>query len=156
MFQAGRTDRKEFVRKRLKMNPHASTSNKEKRRTKNFMMMRHSQNVRTKGKRSFREKQVTGLFKKNKTMNYQIRLNSICMKYEEECFVFFMSNQSCFLCFSACSTRCASKKEEALQVGDVERKPAITWPLNLTFDHVNYLLLWSINIVSKYCIIFSG
>uniref|UniRef100_A0A3P8WR27 Protein SDA1 n=1 Tax=Cynoglossus semilaevis TaxID=244447 RepID=A0A3P8WR27_CYNSE len=67
---AGRTDRKEFVRKRLKMNPHASTSNKEKRRTKNFMMMRHSQNVRTKGKRSFREKQVTGLFKKNKTMNY--------------------------------------------------------------------------------------
>ncbi|KAG7499171.1 SDA1-like [Solea senegalensis] len=55
---AGRTDRKEFVKKHTKLNPHASTSNKEKRRTKNFMMMRHSRNVRTKGKRSFREKQL--------------------------------------------------------------------------------------------------
>uniref|UniRef100_A0AAY4EHM8 Protein SDA1 n=1 Tax=Denticeps clupeoides TaxID=299321 RepID=A0AAY4EHM8_9TELE len=58
---AGRTDRKEFVKKRSKLNPFASTSNKEKKRKKNFMMMRHSQNVRTKGKRSFREKQVAGL-----------------------------------------------------------------------------------------------
>lgn len=57
--QAGRTDRKEFVRKKSKLNPFASTSNKEKKRKKNFMMMRHSQNVRTKGKRSFREKQVS-------------------------------------------------------------------------------------------------
>ncbi|XP_056259506.1 protein SDA1 homolog [Seriola aureovittata] len=66
---AGRTDRKDFVRKRTKLNPHASTSNKEKRRTKNFMMMRHSQNVRTKGKRSFREKQLAlrdALLKKRK------------------------------------------------------------------------------------------
>ncbi|XP_059214708.1 protein SDA1 homolog [Centropristis striata] len=55
---AGRTDRKDFVKKRTKLNPHASTSNREKRKTKNFMMMRHSQNVRTKGKRSFREKQL--------------------------------------------------------------------------------------------------
>lgn len=66
---AGRTDRKEFVKKRTRLNPHASTSNKEKRRTKNFMMMRYSQNVRTKGKRSFREKQVAlreALLKKRK------------------------------------------------------------------------------------------
>ncbi|XP_071321637.1 protein SDA1 homolog [Trachinotus anak] len=66
---AGRTDRKEFIKKRTKLNPHASTSNKEKRRTKNFMMMRHSQNVRTKGKRSFREKQLAlrdALLKKRK------------------------------------------------------------------------------------------
>lgn len=55
---AGRTDKKEFIRKRTKLNPHASTSNKEKKRKKNFMMMRYSQNVRTKGKRSFREKQI--------------------------------------------------------------------------------------------------
>ncbi|XP_031173679.1 protein SDA1 homolog [Sander lucioperca] len=55
---AGRTDRKDFVRKRTKLNPHAGTTNKDKRKTKNFMMMRHSQNVRTKGKRSFREKQI--------------------------------------------------------------------------------------------------
>ncbi|XP_061782857.1 protein SDA1 homolog [Nerophis lumbriciformis] len=66
---AGRTDRKEFVRKKTKLNPHASTTNKEKRRTKNFMMMRHSQSVRTKGKRSFREKQIAlrdALLKKKK------------------------------------------------------------------------------------------
>ncbi|XP_078812472.1 protein SDA1 homolog [Oryzias latipes] len=55
---AGRTDRKDFVKKHSKLNPHASTSNKEKKKHKNFMMMRHSQNVRTKGKRSFREKQI--------------------------------------------------------------------------------------------------
>uniref|UniRef100_A0AAY4EIF0 Protein SDA1 n=1 Tax=Denticeps clupeoides TaxID=299321 RepID=A0AAY4EIF0_9TELE len=66
---AGRTDRKEFVKKRSKLNPFASTSNKEKKRKKNFMMMRHSQNVRTKGKRSFREKQMAlrdALLKKRK------------------------------------------------------------------------------------------
>uniref|UniRef100_A0A1A8EUA1 Protein SDA1 n=1 Tax=Nothobranchius korthausae TaxID=1143690 RepID=A0A1A8EUA1_9TELE len=66
---AGRSDRKEFVRKRIKLNPHASSSNKEKRRKKNFMMMKHSQNVRTKGKRSFREKQLAlqaALLKKRK------------------------------------------------------------------------------------------
>ncbi|XP_044000016.1 protein SDA1 homolog [Gambusia affinis] len=66
---AGRTDRKEFMKKRTKLNPHASTSNKEKRRKKNFMMMRHSQSVRTKGKRSFREKQLAlqaALLKKKK------------------------------------------------------------------------------------------
>uniref|UniRef100_A0A1A8QRB6 Protein SDA1 n=1 Tax=Nothobranchius rachovii TaxID=451742 RepID=A0A1A8QRB6_9TELE len=66
---AGRSDRKEFVRKRTKLNPHASSSNKEKRRKKNFMMMKHSQNVRTKGKRSFREKQLAlqaALLKKKK------------------------------------------------------------------------------------------
>lgn len=56
--QAGRTDRKEFVRKRNKLNPYASTSNREKRKKKNFMMMKQSQNIRTKSKRSFREKQV--------------------------------------------------------------------------------------------------
>ncbi|KAL2099698.1 hypothetical protein ACEWY4_004092 [Coilia grayii] len=66
---AGRTDRKEFVRKKTKLNPFASTSNKEKKRNKNFMMMRHSQNVRTKGKRSFRDKQIAlrdALLKKRK------------------------------------------------------------------------------------------
>uniref|UniRef100_A0A8C8DQH2 Protein SDA1 n=1 Tax=Oryzias sinensis TaxID=183150 RepID=A0A8C8DQH2_9TELE len=66
---AGRTDRKDFVKKHSKLNPHASTSNKEKKKHKNFMMMRHSQNVRTKGKRSFREKQIAlreALLKKRK------------------------------------------------------------------------------------------
>uniref|UniRef100_A0A6I8QPY4 Protein SDA1 n=1 Tax=Xenopus tropicalis TaxID=8364 RepID=A0A6I8QPY4_XENTR len=56
---AGRTDRKEFVRKKSKMNPHASSTNKEKKKNKNFMMMRYSQNIRSKNKRSFRDKQVS-------------------------------------------------------------------------------------------------
>nr|XP_060635364.1 protein SDA1 homolog [Anolis sagrei ordinatus] len=55
---AGRTDRKDFVKKKAKLNPFASTTNKEKKKQKNFMMMRYSHNVRTKNKRSFREKQV--------------------------------------------------------------------------------------------------
>lgn len=66
---AGRTDRKEFVKKKNKLNPYASTSNKEKRKTKNFMMMKQSHSVRTKGKRSFREKQMAlrdALLKKRK------------------------------------------------------------------------------------------
>ncbi|XP_012672364.1 protein SDA1 homolog [Clupea harengus] len=66
---AGRTEKKDFLKKRTKLNPFASTSNKEKKRSKNFMMMRHSQNVRTKGKRSFRDKQIAlrdSLLKKRK------------------------------------------------------------------------------------------
>ncbi|XP_073680803.1 protein SDA1 homolog [Garra rufa] len=66
---AGRTDRKDYVKKRSKLNPFASTSNKEKKRKKNFIMMKHSQNVRTKSKRSFRDKQIAlrdALLKKRK------------------------------------------------------------------------------------------
>ncbi|KAM6440964.1 protein SDA1 homolog [Liasis olivaceus] len=55
---AGKTDRREFVRKKSKLNPFASSTNKEKKKQKNFMMMRYSHHVRTKNKRSFREKQV--------------------------------------------------------------------------------------------------
>ncbi|XP_015675645.1 protein SDA1 homolog [Protobothrops mucrosquamatus] len=56
--KAGKTDRKEFVKRRTKLNPFASSTNKEKKKQKNFMMMRYSHNVRTKNKRSFREKQL--------------------------------------------------------------------------------------------------
>uniref|UniRef100_G3U9H8 Protein SDA1 n=1 Tax=Loxodonta africana TaxID=9785 RepID=G3U9H8_LOXAF len=55
---AGKTDRKEFMRMKTKMNPFSSFSNKEKKKQKNFMMMRYSQNVRSKNKRSFTSKQV--------------------------------------------------------------------------------------------------
>ncbi|XP_019389799.1 PREDICTED: protein SDA1 homolog [Crocodylus porosus] len=68
---AGRTNRKEFVKKKTKMNPFASSTNKEKKKKKNFMMMRYSQNVRTKNKRSFREKQLAlrdALLKKRKRL----------------------------------------------------------------------------------------
>ncbi|CAJ0940919.1 unnamed protein product [Ranitomeya imitator] len=69
---AGKTDRKEFVKKKMRMNPHASTTNKEKKRNKNYMMMRYSQNIRTKNKRSFRDKQIAlreSLLKKRKRLN---------------------------------------------------------------------------------------
>ncbi|XP_068948112.1 protein SDA1 homolog [Petaurus breviceps papuanus] len=68
---AGRTDRKEFVKKKTKLNPFASSTNKEKKKQKNFMMMRHSRNVRSKTKRSFREKQLAlrdALLKKRKNL----------------------------------------------------------------------------------------
>ncbi|XP_072352405.1 protein SDA1 homolog [Scyliorhinus torazame] len=55
---AGRSDRSEFVKKRNKLNPYASTTNQDKKKNKNFMMVRYSRNVRSKGKRSFREKQI--------------------------------------------------------------------------------------------------
>uniref|UniRef100_UPI00398F6D38 protein SDA1 homolog n=1 Tax=Pristiophorus japonicus TaxID=55135 RepID=UPI00398F6D38 len=55
---AGRSERNEFVRKRTKLNPYASTTNQDKKKKKNFMMMRYSRNVRSKGKRSFRDKQI--------------------------------------------------------------------------------------------------
>ncbi|CAI5784818.1 protein SDA1 homolog [Podarcis lilfordi] len=55
---AGKTGRKEFVKKKSKLNPFASSTNKEKKKQKNFMMMRYSNNVRSKNKRSFREKQL--------------------------------------------------------------------------------------------------
>uniref|UniRef100_A0A8C5CD46 Protein SDA1 n=1 Tax=Gadus morhua TaxID=8049 RepID=A0A8C5CD46_GADMO len=67
--KAGRSERKDFAKKHSKLNPFASTSNKEKKRNKNFMMMRHSENVRTKSKRSFRDKQIAlrdALIKKKK------------------------------------------------------------------------------------------
>uniref|UniRef100_A0A2K5RUX0 Protein SDA1 n=1 Tax=Cebus imitator TaxID=2715852 RepID=A0A2K5RUX0_CEBIM len=68
---AGKTDRKEFVRKKTKVNPFSSSTNKEKKKQKNFMMMRYSQNVRSKNKRSFREKQLAlrdALLKKRRRM----------------------------------------------------------------------------------------
>lgn len=46
------------MKKKTRINPFASSSNKEKQKHKNFMMMRYSHSVRTKNKRSFREKQV--------------------------------------------------------------------------------------------------
>ncbi|VDN36918.1 unnamed protein product [Dibothriocephalus latus] len=39
-----------------RMNPHASTTNREKRKKKTFQMIKHK--VRRKAKRSFREKQT--------------------------------------------------------------------------------------------------
>ncbi|XP_067846427.1 protein SDA1 homolog [Heptranchias perlo] len=55
---AGRSERNEFVKKRNKLNPFASTTNQDKKKKKNFMMMRYSRGVRAKSKRSFRDKQI--------------------------------------------------------------------------------------------------
>uniref|UniRef100_A0A8D2NT30 Protein SDA1 n=1 Tax=Zosterops lateralis melanops TaxID=1220523 RepID=A0A8D2NT30_ZOSLA len=70
--KAGKTDRKEFVKKKTRINPFASSSNKEKQKNKNFMMMRYSHSVRTKNKRSFRDKQVnlSQMFLRNRCKCY--------------------------------------------------------------------------------------
>ena len=57
-FQAGREGREKYGRKQQRMNPHASTTNKEKRKNKPFMMMKQKHGIKHKQKRSFREKQV--------------------------------------------------------------------------------------------------
>ncbi|OQV13785.1 Protein SDA1-like protein [Hypsibius exemplaris] len=55
--RVAREDRGAFGKPKPKMNPHASTTNKQKARGKNFMMIR--QKVRGKQKRSFRDKQIS-------------------------------------------------------------------------------------------------
>lgn len=62
----------------LKSNPSVSARFQEKRRNKNFMMMRHNRDVRGKTKRSFRDKQVVSLVcactvLKNKLVNARER-----------------------------------------------------------------------------------
>ncbi|XP_067041403.1 protein SDA1 homolog [Acropora muricata] len=58
---AGREGREKFSSKKARnkrFSEFASTTNKEKKKNKNFMMMRQNRNVRGKPKRSFREKQI--------------------------------------------------------------------------------------------------
>lgn len=67
---AGRDEREKFGRSRPKMNPNASKTNKEKKRNKNYMMVKHKLNKKQ-NKRSFRDKQVAlrdALLKKQRTM----------------------------------------------------------------------------------------
>ena len=52
---AGREDREKFGSRKQKQNENASTTNKEKARKKNFMMLKHK--LKKKAKRSFVEKQ---------------------------------------------------------------------------------------------------
>lgn len=59
-FQAGREDRPKYAHGPQKMNPHASTTNKEKARGKAYTMVKHKVMNRKK-KRSFRDKQVCQL-----------------------------------------------------------------------------------------------
>ncbi|CAH1267241.1 SDAD1 [Branchiostoma lanceolatum] len=55
--QAGREGREKFGSKKKK-NQRSSTTNKEKQKNKAFMMMKQKKQVRGKGKRSFRDKQI--------------------------------------------------------------------------------------------------
>uniref|UniRef100_K1RH89 Protein SDA1 n=1 Tax=Magallana gigas TaxID=29159 RepID=K1RH89_MAGGI len=57
---AGREGREKFGKNHEKMNPHASSTNKDKRRNKAFMMIKHKVQ-RKKIKRSFRDKQEYNL-----------------------------------------------------------------------------------------------
>jgi len=54
---AGREDREKFGQRKGKMSEHASTTNKDKAKKKNFMMMKHK--LRRKVKKSFVDKQRT-------------------------------------------------------------------------------------------------
>lgn len=63
----GRVDREKFGYRDNRQNENCSKTNREKRKTKNFGMMRHK--ARSKVKRSFKEKQVamrTHLLKKKR------------------------------------------------------------------------------------------
>ncbi|KAK7097160.1 protein SDA1 homolog [Littorina saxatilis] len=55
---AGREGRGSYTYGHQKMNPHASTTNKEKKKTKAFMMIKHNPRLKDKKKRSFRDKQI--------------------------------------------------------------------------------------------------
>jgi len=55
-IKGGREEGKKFGGRRSKLDPHASTSNKQKSKKKNFSMMKHK--IKAKGKKSFREKQM--------------------------------------------------------------------------------------------------
>ena len=56
--QKGREDRPKYGGKKdFRQNPHASTTDKEKQKGKNFMMVKHKINKKKQG-RSFRDKQV--------------------------------------------------------------------------------------------------
>ncbi|XP_022100354.1 protein SDA1 homolog isoform X2 [Acanthaster planci] len=55
---AGREGRNKYGSKKGRMNPNASTTNKEKLRKKPFMMVKQKHGFKTKTKRSFRDKQI--------------------------------------------------------------------------------------------------
>ncbi|XP_076447026.1 protein SDA1 homolog [Babylonia areolata] len=55
---AGREGRGKFSVGQQRMNPHASTTNKEKKKNKAFMMIKHNVRIKEKKKRSFRDKQI--------------------------------------------------------------------------------------------------
>lgn len=54
--KAGQTDREKFGYKDGRMNIHCSKTNREKRKTKNYQMIKHK--MQRKGKRSFKDKQI--------------------------------------------------------------------------------------------------
>lgn len=58
-MQEGRMDREKPTRKPKRQNPFASTTNREKTKSKNFMMLK--QKAKGKAKRSFKDKQVNCL-----------------------------------------------------------------------------------------------
>lgn len=54
--KAGQVDREKFGYKDGRMNIHCSKTNREKRKTKNYQMVKHK--MQSKGKRSFKDKQI--------------------------------------------------------------------------------------------------
>lgn len=81
-------------------------------------MMRHSQNVRTKGKRSFREKQVSQTCQSEGAAVSDS--SYVCLiEYEGETVFTFQLKIFC-VSSPARSTGCTPEKEEAAQVGHLD------------------------------------
>ena len=66
--RAGQADREKFGYKDGRMNIHCSKTNREKRKNKNYLMVKHK--VQSKGKRSFKDKQIA-------LMNHLIKLKKM-------------------------------------------------------------------------------
>ena len=94
-IQAGREGRDKFGRREKRLNPNASSTNKEKRKTKNFMMVKHKVQ-KAKGKRSFHEKQVCCLLTVASTTESSAFIGYFCFLIG---FIFHRFAQ----CYSNCS-----------------------------------------------------
>ena len=93
------------------------------------MMMRHSQNVRTKGKRSFREKQVSQTYQKYRMSCCVVFIKLIFIEYTVGETVFAFPSKLFYFSHPDCSTGCTPKKEEAAQVGHMDMMLfASLWP----------------------------
>ena len=100
MLQAGREGRGKFGQREKRMNPHASTSNKDKRKTKAFSMVKHKIREK-KGKRSFQEKSVSFILISILSINLNGRLcqsNKDLLRIAESTFNDLYNNKAFIIC----------------------------------------------------------
>lgn len=71
-IKGGRDEEKKHGGRKGKLDPHASTSNKQKSKKKNFSMMKHK--IKAKGKKSFREKQLALKKQLSKNAKFTVKM----------------------------------------------------------------------------------